>query len=79
MEAMSCNLPVISTRYGALPRLFTEGDGLYFAERDVDLIPLLERIKPDTRQVRTREKVLDYTWGSVAKRLEQIYSEVLKE
>lgn len=79
MEAMSCNLQVISTKYGALPRLFTEGEGLYFADRDVDLVSLLKRVKTDNRQVKTREKVLTYTWGSIAERLEQIYSEVIKK
>lgn len=76
MEAMSCNLPVISTRYGALPRMFQEGDGLYFAERDTDLIPLLERVKTNNQVVKTREKVMAYTWESITERLEQMYADV---
>ena len=79
MEAMSCNLPVISTRYGALPRLFTEGDGFYFVEADRDIIPLVKKIKANNREVRTREKVLAYTWENIAVRLEQLYREVLKK
>lgn len=77
MEAMSCNLPVISTRYGALPRMFKEGDGLYFAERDTDLIPLLERVKTSNQVVKTREKVLAYTWESIAEKLERMYTDVV--
>ena len=37
LEAMSCNLPVITTRYGALGRVLEEGDGLFFIEREEQL------------------------------------------
>jgi len=78
MEAMSCNLPVISTRFGALPRVFDEGDGLFFAERDEDFFRGLRAIKDGT-VIRTREKVTPYSWGNIAGRLEQIYSEMWNE
>jgi len=28
MEAMACNIPVISTKFGGLPKIFKEGNGL---------------------------------------------------
>ena len=37
LEAMSCNLPVITTKFGALPRVFKEGDGLFFVENENDI------------------------------------------
>ena len=77
MEAMSCNLPVISTRYGALTRVFSEGQGLYFAERDDDFTYLLKQVKSDNGEVKTREKVLPYSWENIAQRLEAIYDEIL--
>jgi glycosyltransferase involved in cell wall biosynthesis len=77
MEAMSCDLPVISTRFGALPELFSPGQGLYFADTEEEFISSLEAMGTDETVIRTREKVLPYSWGKVARRLENIYSGML--
>ena len=74
MEAMACNLPVVSTPFGALPGVFSEGDGLIFADNDADIIDRLEMIKDGGMEVKTRDKVMPYTWDRVAKSLEGIYS-----
>jgi len=73
MEAMACNLPVISTKFGALTRIFEEGDGLIFAEKDEDFSSAIKEIKKGT-EVKTRDKVLPYTWENVAQRLEESYA-----
>lgn len=77
MEAMSCNLPVLSTPLGALPEVFTPGDGLSFVNNEDDFIPLLHRLKNCDIEIRTREKVLPYSWGSIATQLERIYNDVV--
>ncbi len=79
MEAMSCNLPVITTRFGALTRVFEDGEGLYFAEKDEDFVRLLGEVKSSNVEVETREKVLPYSWKEIIKKLEQIYDQVIKE
>ncbi len=76
LEAMSCNLPVLSTPFGALPHLFAPGEGLSFAEKEGDLIQLLRQVKEGSMKPRTREKVLSYSWEDIVERLEQIYHEV---
>jgi len=76
LEAMSCNLPIITTKFGALPRVFEEGDGLFFAEGDEDFINALKEIKNGVN-VKTREKVLPYSWENIGKRLEEIYSNLM--
>lgn len=72
LEAMSCNLPVITTKFGALPRVFKEGNGLFFAEGEKEILNALEKIK-DGMQLKTRDKVLPYSWENVVKRLEENY------
>ena len=72
MEAMSCNLPVVTTKFGALQRVFKEGNGLFFAEGEEEILDAIEKIK-DGMQVKTRDTVLPYSWEIVAKRLEEIY------
>ncbi len=79
MEAMACNLPVISTRFGALPALFQEGDGLFFAQKEEDFLLSLDRIQRGGVKVSTRQKVLPYAWGNVAEELERIYATVVSE
>ena len=37
MEAMACNLPVITTKFGALPRVFDQTDGLFFVDENKDI------------------------------------------
>ena len=78
LEAMACNLPVISTKFGALPRAFKEGDGLFFAENENDIFTALGEIKNGIK-VKTREKVLPYSWENIGKRLNSIYSELILE
>lgn len=79
MEAMACNLPVISTKFGALPTLFQDGEGLFFAEKEGDFLSLLDRIKGGDVAVNTRGKVLPYTWEKVTAELEKIYTRVVSE
>ena len=75
LEAMSCNLPVICTRFGALPRVFTEGSGLTFIESADDLGQELQKV-PNGLEPRTRDKVLPYGWDNVMDSLESIYGEI---
>lgn len=79
LEAMSCNLPVISTRFGALNRVFEEGDGLIFADKEEDFLQGIEKIKNDNIEIRTREKVLALSWENIVKRLEETYERLLYE
>jgi glycosyltransferase involved in cell wall biosynthesis len=73
MEAMACNLPVISTRFGALPEFFQEGDGLYFASGEEEIQQSLKVIKGGLA-VSTREKVVQYSWQNIARQLEETYA-----
>ncbi len=78
LEAMACNLQVISTPFGALPRLFEQGDGLEYA---VDERCIVEKVK-DTNgcsPVRTRNKVLPLDWQRIIGDLEARYQMLMEE
>ena len=74
LEAMACNLPVICTRFGALARVFQEGEGLIFT--NTDFPDKVEEVKGGL-EVRTRERVLPYSWQNIALKLKEIYSNIL--
>jgi glycosyltransferase involved in cell wall biosynthesis len=77
MEAMACNLPVVSTRFGALPRVFPEGGGLFFVDKPEDIPRYVEELGSSSVEIKTREKVLPYSWESIVDRLERIYEGLL--
>ena len=46
LEAMACNLPVVTTGYGGLSTMFNgEGNGLFFVEKLEDLSNKVEKVK----------------------------------
>jgi glycosyltransferase involved in cell wall biosynthesis len=68
LEAMACNLPVITTRFGALPRLFpNEGSGLVYINNEPELRSAVDDVLADGRPaVETRQLVLSFDWAAIA-------------
>lgn len=79
IEAMACNLPVITTKFGALLRIFEEGNGVIFVDKEDEFCDALEKLKNNNIDIKTREKVLPYSWENVVKRLDEIYERLLRE
>jgi len=70
---MACNLPVITDRFGGLPDLFQEGDGLYFISKETDILKTLVNLHQNALNVKSREKVRELSWGRVVSQLVTIY------
>lgn len=77
LEAMAANLPVISTRFGGLPEIFEQGDGLFFFEREEELVDIIKTLRSKNSEIKTREKVISYSWENIAKNLERVYQNLL--
>lgn len=77
LEAMACNLPVITRRFEGLEELFADGEGLHFVDSDDDLLGAVQALETGSIKVRTRDKVAPYSWRSVANQVEQLYQELL--
>jgi glycosyltransferase involved in cell wall biosynthesis len=65
LEAMACNLTVITTRFGGLPLMFKEEGGLFYFDHEDDLPELIARVKGFQR-CSTRKMVEPYDWKNVA-------------
>ena len=77
LEAMASGLPVVSTRFGGLPRIFDEADGFCYA--DVEAFPgKLQALKSQGATVRTRELVRPYSWEHIAQNLLAVYAQMLE-
>jgi len=66
LEAMACNLKVVTTRCGALPMHFAEGKGLLYAANEDDLI-MQVRAAREIPPADTRRMVEPFTWQRIAK------------
>jgi glycosyltransferase involved in cell wall biosynthesis len=78
LEAMACNLPVITTPFGALPRVFSPGEGLEYVP---SLAEVIDRIKDmgSFTVSRTRNKVLKLDWQRIIGDVENRYRLLIDE
>ena len=81
LEAMACNLSVITTRFGALPRIFVEGRGLSFYDESEDIYDFTLRIIKNfpTSKPQTRQQTKSLAWENIIARLERYYEAILKD
>jgi glycosyltransferase involved in cell wall biosynthesis len=66
-EAMACNLPVVTTKYGDLPNLILQQDGFNYAETADQLIAKVESVKR-TPDANTRKLVERFSWENIVKK-----------
>ncbi len=77
LEAMACNLPVITAAFGGLPDVFPEGEGLCYANTSEEIVRCLQSMITEAdKSVDTRKTVARFSWGALAGELVQIYDEV---
>ncbi|MCM1567461.1 MAG: glycosyltransferase [Dehalobacter sp.] len=77
LEAMACNLPVITTKFGSLPEMFAQRDGLFFVNGDEDYYRFIDAIKNNGVNVRTRDLIASYSSEEITKKMVMIYEELL--
>lgn len=78
LEAMACNLPVISGHFGGLSNLFNKNNGLVFADTSDEILKQLDRVRK-MPEVNTRKQVLQFSWVKLSEELVDIYKGLLKE
>lgn len=68
LEAMACNLPVITTKYGGLPSIFMEAEGLFYFKGFRDLACKIEQAKK-MKFFATRKLVEPYSWEEITQEM----------
>ncbi len=74
LEAMACNLPIVTTRFGALPAMFQPGGGLYFGDTEEDIVGLVAQAI-EQQDCRTSEMVANYSWDRAAQTILDAFQE----
>lgn len=77
LEAMACNLAVLSTRFGALPRLFEPGDGFFYFQNEQELNTRISEVRQGLVMAKTREMVEELAWHKIVDHLEDKYRAVV--
>ena len=76
LEAASCNLPIVSTEFGALPEIFKGVSGFFFAQSEKQVIHVVRGINGDNIEIDTREKASLFSWEIIACELDKLYKEL---
>ena len=77
LEAMACNIPVISTRFGGLERIFKESEGFFFMD-DVDKInEIITKIK-ETKSFGVRKGVQHLSWKNISEETRTVYQSLIE-
>lgn len=71
-EAMACDLPVITTKFGGLTDCFNEGEGLRFIES----FDAITEEQVEFGEVSTRDKVSEYSWETIAREVLRSYRQL---
>jgi len=81
LEAMACNLPIVSTRFGGLPDLFTDQTWFRFVndsnEIKTAIADIRKRIEEGETKCNTRSMVAPFTWESIGSELSRTYNKLL--
>jgi glycosyltransferase involved in cell wall biosynthesis len=72
---MATNLPVIATRFGALPRVFNEGAGFYYADNKEEIKKAIDQIR-NGAIIQTRDMVMGFAWEELIQQLIRIYEDL---
>ena len=76
LEALACNVPVVTTPFGALPRLFDAScNGIVFAGEE-RLVETTRHVAEEELECNTRELIEKYSWPRIAESLVKIYKDV---
>ena len=77
LESMACNLPVITTKFGAIPDLFNECNGLFYVTEENEIFTFINKIRNENIEIGTRNEVSIYSLENMANNLVNIYTDLL--
>jgi glycosyltransferase involved in cell wall biosynthesis len=77
LEAMACNLPVLTTRYSGLAQAFTPNESFRFLDDEGQLLATVQELIAERERSTTREMVRPFSWERIGQQLEAYYKELI--
>lgn len=77
LEAMACDLPVVTTRFPGLVESFTEDERFRFIDETSDIVSVVGGVLRADLAARNRDKVQPLSWQAVANQLHAYYGGLL--
>lgn len=78
LEAMACNLPIITTNFGSIPEIFDKSDEIIFVNNEQEIIDAVEKIKENT-ELNTRKLIIKYSLENIVQNTILIYENMLND
>ena len=78
LEAMACNLPVVTTKFGGLPELFPEKEGFLYILSEEELAQKIKIVK-NMHNTETTEMIKQYSWNNFSQKLQGNLNEILEK
>jgi glycosyltransferase involved in cell wall biosynthesis len=78
LEAMAYNLPVITTKFGGLSKLFTERDGFMYATNEEEFVRKIN-IAKNMHNIETTEMIKQYSWNKLIEKLKECLNGIIKK
>lgn len=72
LEAMACNLPIVTSKFGSLPDVFCESPDFNYVDDSRDLIKAIGVQRNGAVASNNRKKIEKYTWKNIAHSIEKL-------
>ena len=80
LEAMACNLSVITSRCDGLVSFFAEGGGLIYADSEEGFLEAIRRLNGSPlNSPMTRDMISEYSWRHICDRIAFTYESMLND
>ncbi len=77
LEALACNLPVVTRRMGGLRDMFPSHMGVYLADDDQQLVETVGQLRTSGKRPISHPLLRTYAWETVVGRLETLYDTLM--
>ena len=72
LEAMSCNIPILTTKFGSLVDMFQSDKYFHFIDKSSDILEIIKTDKYKSEYCNNRGKAEKYTWNCISDRVQLI-------
>ena len=79
LEAMSCGIAVVTSRFGGLDGMFNDSDWFRFVDDLGDISQNIESIRRLNSSCDNRQKVLDFDWERLGNKLISMYYDIYEK